>query len=239
MRLGLLIPSSNTTMEPEFYQSISNIDFPVTLHSSRLKLKNVDSDSLNKMEEQLIPEAMKLKDADVDFMIYGCTSGSLLHGKAFSDKLIEQMDLIIGERGKSTTTSQCVLNALSALDVNKILVLTPYLSAINKLERIFLENNGFHVIKIAGMNIKENTAIGRVTKNNLLKFVMQETQGVTKPDLVFISCTNLPTFDLIKNLEKILDTPVVSSNSASLFEFLSKHDIPASSLNHLGRLYSI
>ncbi|HEC86914.1 MAG TPA: maleate cis-trans isomerase, partial [Thermoplasmatales archaeon] len=41
-------------------------------------------------------------------------------------------------------------------------------------------------------------------------------------DAIFISCTNLRTFEIIESLEKELETHVVTSNQASLWLALRK-----------------
>ena len=134
MRLGLLLPSSNSTMEPELNSVLQKLSTPLSVHTARLTLKKVDSKSLLKMKEELKTETKKLIDADIDILLYGCTSGSLLHGKAYSLALIEQMDNLLGTTDKTTTTASCVLNSLERLSVKNISVITPYSKDINDLE---------------------------------------------------------------------------------------------------------
>ncbi|WP_455139405.1 maleate cis-trans isomerase family protein [Candidatus Hodarchaeum mangrovi] len=225
MRLGLLIPSSNTTMEAEFGRVIYKNEFDITLHISRLSLTSVDPTSLYNMKKELKPELQKLKDADVNFVIYGCTSGSLLEGKKFSDQIIQQINDYLGHGNRSSTTSQSVLNYLRILNVKKIVVITPYNDSINELEKNFLENNGYQVIKIKGMQLLQNLEIGRIQSKELLQYITQNLEDIRKVEALFISCTNLPTFKIISQLEDKLQIPVISSNSASLYEVLSQNNI--------------
>ena len=50
-RLGLIVPSSNTTMETEIPRMLNRADLPVdfTFHSSRAVLQEVDAGSLDRM----------------------------------------------------------------------------------------------------------------------------------------------------------------------------------------------
>ena len=45
-------------------------------------------------------------------------------------------------------------------------------------------------------------------------------------DGIFISCTNLPTINIIEELETILKKPVISSNTATLWAMLKKIAVP-------------
>lgn len=223
MRIGLLIPSSNTTMETEFTRVIYKNELEFTLHIARLSLTSVDPTSLYNMKKELKPELQKLKDADIDFVIYGCTSGSLLEGKNFSDQIIREINEYLGNDKRSSTTSQSVLDYLKILNVNKIVVITPYIDKINVLEKDFLESNGYDVLIIKGMQLQQNLDIGRITSIELLQFITKSLEKTIGYECLFISCTNLPTFRILSQLEDKLKIPVLSSNSASFYEILKQN----------------
>jgi len=48
-RVGLVVPSSNTTNEPEFARALPD---GVSLHASRMRLADVDAESLSAMAEE-------------------------------------------------------------------------------------------------------------------------------------------------------------------------------------------
>ena len=238
MRIGLLLPSSNSTMEPELNSVAHKFSTPLSVHTARLTLKKVDSQSLFKMREELRTETMKLMDADIDILLYGCTSGSILNGKEYSLSLVKQMDKILGKTSKSTTTALCVLNSLKKLSVKRISVITPYSEEINRLEEKFLKENGYFVESISGMGLIENSQIGVVTQRELIDFIELSEKKINHSEAIFISCTNLSTFPSLHLLEEKYKVPVISSNSASLHEVLSISQIPSSFLSgKLGALF--
>ena len=59
-RVGLLVPSSNSTQEPEF---AATLPASVSLHVTRLSLASVDPDSTLKIVAELEKEAKKLEDS--------------------------------------------------------------------------------------------------------------------------------------------------------------------------------
>ena len=198
MHLGLIIPSSNTVMEEE----LNNY---VTVHSTRISLQNVDEDSLKKMNDELSQALELITDCHPDVIVYGCTSGSF----------VEDVEEILHKwLVPGVTTSHAVVSALHTLDAHTISVATPYINALNKREKAFLESHGFIVRDIKGLGILNNTEIGK----QLPQTAYDLAKSLKKSDVTFISCTNFKTFDIISDLEKEINTPVVSSNSASLWK---------------------
>jgi len=214
-RLGLIVPSSNTTIEKEF-GILSPESFSV--HIARLRLTEVTVKGLVEMEKSVEEEALKLADAGVDVIGYGCTSGSLIRGLGH-DKTIEARI----ERASGTpavATAGAVVSALKGWNIQQVAVATPYVDEINDLEREFLSSNGFQVADLKGLGIEENIEIGRLDSQDAYELVMRLEYA--DADGVFISCTNFPTLDKIKDLEDAIRKPVISSNTATFWAMLRR-----------------
>ncbi|WP_456450337.1 maleate cis-trans isomerase family protein [Palaeococcus sp. (in: euryarchaeotes)] len=227
-RIGLIVPSSNTTMEMELHEALPE---GVSLHTARMPLKGVTEEELLKMSALAVESAKLLKDADVDLILYGCTSGSFIGGENFENELEEKIEDEV--KIPVVTTSSAILAALNALEAQQILVLTPYMEEINKREREFLEANEFEVLDIRGMGIVENTKIGRLEPYEAYR--LAKAMFTEEADALFISCTNFRTFEIIEALEDDLGVPVVTSNQASLWYALRELEINESILG-LGTL---
>ena len=218
-KLGLMIPSSDTTMEPEFYRMLPK---DLSVHTARLRLREVTVRGLAEMEEKIEEEAGKLADAGIEVIGYGCTSGSLFRGMGH-DKMIEER--IERASGKpAVATAGAVISALKALNIKKVAVATPYIDEINDLEERFLQVNGFQVVDLKSLKIKENIKIGKLNDQNAYDLVMG--LKCNEADGIFISCTNFRTINIIRKLEKTLRKPVISSNTATLWAMLKRCGIP-------------
>lgn len=228
-RVGLIVPSSNTSMEDEFREYLPS---DVGLHVSRVKLRRVNVEALSKLKSQVVEAADLLADADVDVIMFGCTSGSLIGGLGYDREIIRMVEEKVGVR--TLTTSTAVVNALKRLGVEKVSVATPYIEEVNLREKIFLEANGFEVVKIKGLGLESNLDIGRVEYGDVYSLALEvydpRSQGL------FISCTNLRTFKIIKRLEEELGKPVVTSNQASLWATLRSLGLNLE-IGDLGRLF--
>lgn len=212
-RIGLILPSSNTTMEPEFHQILAAY---ASIHSSRLHLRNVTVSELEVMERETERAASELQDANVDLLCYGCTSGSLFKGLGHDQALVQRIE---NETGIPTiATSGAVVEALRHLGARRITVVTPYIKEIDDLEDRFLTVNGFEVMKIVGLGLTRNLDIG--LQEPQVAYDLAKKAYLVDADGVFISCTNLRTIEIITRLEDELEKPVVSSNTATAWKAL-------------------
>ncbi len=227
-RIGLIVPSSNTTMESEFWKLVPE---GVTIHTSRIRLVEVIPKALRDMATESLKAAEDLATAEVDIIVYGCTTGSLLEGIEWEQKLRTSIEEQTGI--KTITTALAVIEALHALNISKLVVATPYIEELNQLERKFLEDSGFRVLNIKGLNIIKNTDIGSQPPWTAYRLVREVY--VPEADGVFISCTNFRTIEIIELLEKDLKRPVISSNTASLWLALRKLGI-SPNIKGFGRL---
>lgn len=214
-RLGLIVPSSNTTMEREF-SKLSPEGFSV--HTARLRLTEVTVKGLAEMDKGVEGEALKLADAGVDVIGYGCTSGSLFRGLGHDKTIEARIERASGI--SAVATAGAVISALKGLNIQKVAVATPYIDEINDLEEAFLSSNSFQVTDLKGLGIKENIEIGRLDSQDAYELVMK--LKYVDADGVFISCTNFPTLNKIKELEDAVQKPVISSNTATFWAMLRK-----------------
>lgn len=228
-RLGLLVPSSNTTNEPEFGPVLPE---GVSLHTGRLPLEDVNADDLSAMAETATDAAAHLAHAGVDVVAYGCTTGSLVKGHDYAEDLEARLAETTGVPAVATALS--VERALDALDAETISVVTPYIADLNERERAFLETGGFDVRSIDGRGIEPNREIGALAPEAAYRQAVAAADHAA--DAVFVSCTNYRTFEAIEPLEADLDRPVVTSNQATLWDALRRLDVDHTRVE-LGRLF--
>ncbi len=218
-RLGVIIPSSNTTVETEF--SAVPHGSEVSLHFARIPLKDVTVKALEDMEKETVTAAKLLSDAGVDLVAFACTSGSLVKGIGYDGLISKKIFEAAG--CPAVTTTSAVVEALKTLNARKISLATPYIAEVADREIDFLQKNGFEIVNHQSLGIKENLKIGKLTPNDAELTAKRADSSLA--EAVFISCTNFRTFEALPNLEKQLAKPVVSSNSATLWAALKALDV--------------
>ncbi|QXJ34050.1 maleate cis-trans isomerase family protein [Saccharolobus shibatae] len=236
IKVGVIIPSSNTTVEYEFNNIFSQIkEYRITSHFSRIKLRNVNLEDLAEMERETERAVTELSTISPQIISYACTTGSLFKGPKHHEEIIQRIEKIA--KVLATATSGSVINALKKLNVKRLVLLTPYIEEVNKKEIDFLSKNGFEIVRSAGMEILENIKIGQVSPEETYNFAINVLRNVKEDyDGVFISCTNLRTFEILSKLEKEIKKPVISSNSATLWEILYKLNLNIK-VKGLGQLF--
>ncbi len=230
-RLGVIIPSSNTTVEQEFSAALHGTK--VSLHFARIPLSNVTIEGLSSMNRETESAAKLLKDANVDSVVFACTSSSLIKGVGHDAVIAQKITQIA--KCPAVVTSGAIVDALKKLYVRKVALATPYIDEVNKREVDFLSKSGFEIVSVQTLGIEENLKIGRLTAD--IAIALAKKTDSNRANAVFISCTNFTTFSTIAALEAQLGKPVVSSNSATLWAALNALQVKIPLL--LGRLFEV
>ncbi len=228
-RIGLILPSLNAVMEPEF-----NTMSPdgISVHATRLMHQgNISMTELKKMAEGTESAAELLATAGVNVIAYACTSGSLVGGMGWDQQLISRMEKATAI--PATTTATAVIRACRELGVSRVAVATPYGEATNRVEEEFLEAHGIRVVNMKGLNIS-----GEKLRNAPAETTYNLACDVDSPEAeaIFISCTSFKSITVIEELEEKLGKYVFSSNTATMWDVLKKLDI-SEPLTGYGRLF--
>jgi maleate isomerase len=145
---------------------------------------------------------------------YLCTSASFVGGLAGEARLRAAMER--GGARRAITTSGAMLEAVRALGVRRVAVATPYDAALTDRLVAFLDEAGIAATGVGYLGMGED--IWRVEADSvreLARAIPRESA-----EAVFLSCTNLPTYDVIPGLEAELDLPVLSANLVTLWAAL-------------------
>jgi len=212
-RIGLLVPSSNSTVEVEFYRALPA---DVSLHVARLPIAQVDPDSIAGMVHPLETEAKKLASADVDVIVLGAAAPSFLKGMGYDREVAKR---IADASGKpATTASTALLQALAALNVRRIALGTAYTTKVNDIAIAFLRANGIEVVKTECLGYVDNLEIGRLE----VRTAYDVGRRITCPEAQAIAflCTNWQSMAILERLERETRLPVISSTQFSIWAAL-------------------
>ncbi len=214
-RLGVILLSVNVNLEYEFRKVIPD-NFAIA--ATRIKTLYSDAKTFSKSMENALDAADLLRDAKVDVVNLACTSGTSLRGVEGEKDLSDSISKRAG--APCITTAQAVVQALKQLGLEKIAVATPYKLEFWEAEKSFLENSGFKVLKIRGM--EELDAWGIVSQPPETAYEIAKKVDSKDADGIFISCAALRTIEVLEKLEKELGKPVISSNTAAMAALLRK-----------------
>lgn len=168
-------------------------------------------------EHQTLREAVRaLMAVAPEVVAYACTSGSFVGGVAGERAMCAAMTQA-GEL-PSVTTSGALLDALAAMGVRRVALVTPYTESVTSSLEEYLGQAGIAVTGRAFLGLTRH--IWKVPYRDVVDMARHAVVGAA--DCLFISCTNLPTYDVIPQLEAELRMPVLSANQVTMWAALRR-----------------
>ncbi|MGK0172855.1 MAG: maleate cis-trans isomerase [Gammaproteobacteria bacterium] len=209
-RIALLVPSTNTVAEIEFWQMAPP---GVTVHTSRMSFLPLrDSAPLKSMEAQAPRVLEEAVSAQPDIIAYGCTASS---AKPDPDAYREKLEATAGVA--TVTAAGALLAALGALDATEVILVTPYPAAVNAHECEFFAQNGVTVLADESVIVDEAQQqmrhMSRVPPRTLIERTVA-LAGKHRAQAIVLSCCDLPTLEAIPAIEAATGIPVISSTQA-------------------------
>src|SRR5262244_123278 len=209
---GLLIPSTNTTVEiesrllPATYQA----------HVGRLKSSGAGSFSPSR-DEDIDYQSHLLGTARVEMVILAQTSASL-HADDYDDVVTKRMSA--GAGVPAITSAQAVGRAVRALGARRIAIVSPYSDEVNqRAGRYFASKHGLEAVALEGFGATDSYAIGQLGPENARNAFAR----IDRPEIeVFVvPGGNFPTMNSIAGWEREFNKPVVTTNQASFWAMLT------------------
>lgn len=244
IRLGVIVPSSNTVVEPVTQAIISSIpasaNLAITVHFSRFRVTQIDVSEAADAQFQtssIVAAASLLADAGVDVIAWSGTSGGWL-GFERDQALCAAMEQATGV---PATSSIAALNRLLArLEAKRFALVTPYVRRVNEAIRKNYAAVGYEVgpERDRCLDLTVNADFGRVTEEQLDGMVAQ-VAGQGRADVVAVYCTNLRGARRAAVWEAEYGVVVLDSVATAVWGMLKAVDVSPSCVQGWGSLFSV
>ncbi len=234
-RIGLVVPFSNTNLEPDM--QILRPD-GVSLHVMRVGGYDLDaipdSDQMRKLALSSLDQVIEsLKAALPDVILYGCTSATLALGPEFDLRLKDEIETLAGV--PAVTAAGAVVEALADLGVRRIAFCSPYVQKLHQEAIGFLTDSGFEVVSEAHVETDlGNYGQGALAPKEVFELAMRADHP--QAQALVLSCTDMRAVEAIPQLESVLNKPVVTSNQALMHAAKKRLRLNAPAGNCGGRL---
>ncbi len=229
-RIGLILLASDFNAEQDLRRMLPEqveIFTNRVLNRNPLTLENLRSTSadITRAAAGILP------GAELDIMIYGCTSGTIAIGADKITQLVQQARPGI----PVTNPATAALAAFEQLNAKKISILTPYIAELNHAMLDYLEAQGIEIINITGLGFEDDLDIAGIPPATLLQVAQQVCD--VQADALFISCTSLRLTSVLEQIEAAIGKPVVGSNQALVWHSLKLmgHTQPVKQMGQLLR----
>jgi maleate isomerase len=234
-RIGVMVPSTNTTCEADFQMVVPR---PFTVHGQRLWLTNdaLGEEGMVRMNAEIESGARYLATARVDAISYGCTTGSFFKGPGWDREMIALIEKTAGV--PAVATSPSVVEALRSFAARRISVATPYPEWNNQRLCAYLAAQGFEVLNLEAEPEAAragNQGINDQDPAGIVEFASRACRP--DADALLCSCTAWRSVEAVEDIERRTGKPVVTSNQASIWMTLRRlgHRAPIAGFGRLLR----
>ncbi|WP_253250257.1 maleate cis-trans isomerase family protein, partial [Arthrobacter globiformis] len=165
-RIGMIVPSSNTCLEPQSYRILGDRT-DVTIHFTRIPVTRIalDDSSDRQFDPAVMREAARLlATADVDVIAWNGTSGSWL-GSGHDRDLVHEITDATGI--PATTSTLAYLEAFRTFGTERIGLFTPYTEDVNHAIIGSYERDGIKTVSHRCLGLSDNESFGRVTDDEM------------------------------------------------------------------------
>jgi maleate isomerase len=225
-RIGLIVPSSNTTMETEIPAMLRARELVLperfTFHSSRMRMKSVTKEELAAMDKDSDRCALELSDARMDTMGYACLVAIMSMGKGYhheSQRRLHEVTVANGAPSPVVTSAGALVEGLQAMGAKRVSIIAPYMKPLTKLVVDYIEHEGIEVVDSISLEIHDNLAVGaRDPKAPADLWKQLNVKGVDA--IVASACVQMPSLASIAMIEAASGLPVVSSAVCTTYALL-------------------
>ena len=210
LRVGLIVPANNTTMERELVAWLPEGATCMTLRISRGKgpLMLADIPAYIARTTSL---AATFAEEPIDIVVYGCTAAGILAGPNRDAEIAAALTRITGK--PTVTTASSMVDSLHHAGAREVALVTPYQDLVNERLEAFLAASGIHVHRLS--------SFGAASTDELAEITGEQIAGLARAtmdddcDALFIACSQLPTHAILGGLAREFGRPVLSSIQAT------------------------
>lgn len=227
-RVGLIVPSSNTTMETEIPAMLRAREQVLperfTFHSSRMRMKQVTKEELAAMDRDSDRCALELSDARMDVMGYACLVAIMSMGQGYhreSQRRLGEVAAGNGAPAPVTTSAGALVEGLQAIGAKRVAIIAPYMKPLTRLVIDYIQAEGIEVADSISLEIHDNLAVG--ARDPRAPADLWKNLDLTGVDAIVASaCVQMPSLASVPLIEQASGLPVVSSAVCTTWSLL-KH----------------
>ncbi|WP_431840332.1 maleate cis-trans isomerase family protein [Gordonia hongkongensis] len=230
-RIGLVVPSSNVTVETEMPALLNRHQTSqFSFHSTRMRMHTVSPEQLAAMNAQRERCVLEIADASTEVILYACLVALMVGGPGEHQRVEGAVAEQLATGGSDAiirSSAGALVEALRALDARRIALVTPYLRPLAEKVVEYLDAQGFEVMDWRALEVADNAEVGCIPGERVMTAARSlELDGVDA--LVLSCCVQMPSLDLIDDAEREFGLPVLSAATAGAYSILRGLGLPAS-----------
>ena len=227
IRMGLIVPSSNVTMEWELPAMLARREEVVpecfSFHSSRVRMRSVTPEALAAMNGQAERATQELADVTPDLVVYACLVALMAEGPGAHRQAEARLGATLAAEGSPApvvSSAGALVDTLGQIGVRRVAIIAPYLPALTRRVCDYLVAEGVEIAEARSLSVADNGAVGRLDPRDLLALALELPRDVDA--VVLSACVQMPSLPVIQEAESLLGVPVLSTATATVFQSLRR-----------------
>lgn len=233
-RIGLVVPSSNTTMETEIPALLRAWEAQggpgrFTFHGARMRMKKVTPEELLAMDAQAAGCAGHLADAQCDALAYACLVAVMVQGPGAHAAVGERLRAATREAGCEApvvTSAGAIVEEVKAAGYRRVSLIAPYVPELTRVVRAYIEGAGVEVVDAISLSVSDNCAVGRLSPMDLVGLARDRLQVKGADAVVLSSCVQMPSLEALAPAEQATGLPCLSAAAATTRSLLRALKLP-------------
>lgn len=228
-RIGLVVPSSNITVETEMPALLARHPLSrFSFHSTRMRMHTVSPEQLAAMNAQRERCIMEIADADPAVLLYACLVAVMVGGPSEHRRVeaaVAEQLATGGSDARVRSSAGALVEALGVLDAKRIALVTPYAKPLAQQVVDYLIAEGFDVVDWRALEVADNADVGCIPGEQVM--AAARSMDLTGVDALVLSCcVQMPSLDLVEPAEREFGLPVLSAATAGAYSLLRSLDLP-------------
>jgi len=218
-RLGFIIPSSNRMVEPQMQRFAPQ---GVQPHFIRIGMTNRHKRPLPELVPRILAAVELLMESKCDIVVFQCTGTSMSGGVDMDKHVVREIAKTAKRPAISTATAANA--ALAALNAKRLVFISETNPKAHEEKLNYMREAGYDIIADRAASLAGTDAY--CTTPPRFWYDLALALKNDRAEAYFLSCANIHSIDVIEDLEKVLQRPVVTSNQAALWCALRTIGLP-------------
>jgi maleate isomerase len=228
-RIGLIVPSSNVTVEQEIPRLLGRAGAATfSFHSSRMRMAAVTPAQLRAMNAQRERCVMEIGDAGVNAVLYACLVAVMASGPGAHRDVEHRIAEQLGTGGSETavlSSAGALILGLRDLGARRVALVMPYVDALARDVVRYLEAEGLVIPAWTALGVGDNHEVACIPAESIMSAARElDLTGVDA--LVLSCCVQMPSLAIVQSAEDEFGIPVLSAATAGAYALLRRLGLP-------------
>ena len=231
-RIGLLVPSSNTTMETEVPALLrarerERPEDTFSVHSARLRMDEVTPEALRAMNAETERATVELADLRPDVVAAACLVAIMAQGPGRHRAVEAEIESILEREhapAPAVSSAGALVDALHSLGARRVGIVAPYLEELTRLVVAYIEDAGIEVNDAVSLEVSDNRAVAALDPEDLESHWQRLDLGDCDA-LVLSACVQMRSLPVLEDVEQRSGLPTLSAATATTWAVLRALDL--------------